>query len=271
MTNNPDFLLFNIKGRPLAGFDGKEDYESIMMAMPHDEIEERDNDLEQFRDLVAQYVDDLDPREQWILNACISEGKSLQTIANELSLTKTHIWRLRNQAFNKLKELMSFDTTIRRRVKVASTWEESATQWMVHISEPSHYEPIDAESMLDTIAYLGDTVMAGIEPQSEAFTRLAKRTVSLARDLGNWDTGEMLSLLISKQKDYGHGNINSFGIIGIVVRLSDKVERYKNLTSKKRKPKNETLVDTVHDIIGYCVIALMFLDETFQLPLGDEK
>jgi hypothetical protein len=82
-----------------------------------------------------------------------------------------------------------------------------------------------------------------------------------------WDTGEMISTLCSKQHDYGHGNINRFGLVGVVVRLSDKVERYKNLEG--RKAENESTYDTLLDIVGYSVIALMLLDETFNLNLGD--
>ena len=53
------------------------------------------------------------------------------------------------------------------------------------------------------------------------------------------------------------------------MRLSDKVERLINLKSKKSKAQNESLLDTLRDIVGYCVIALMLNDETFYLELGE--
>ena len=56
---------------------------------------------------------------------------------------------------------------------------------------------------------------------------------------------------------------------GVLVRLSDKVERLINLKSKKSKAQNESVIDTLRDIVGYCVIALMLNDETFNLDLGD--
>lgn len=80
--------------------------------------------------------------------------------------------------------------------------------------------------------------------------------------------GELLRLLASKQRDYGHGNILKFGRLGIVVRLSDKLERLKNLTAKGVSPANESIADTLHDIVGYSVIALMLLDGTFKLELA---
>ncbi len=79
----------------------------------------------------------------------------------------------------------------------------------------------------------------------------------------------MSTLLASKQHDYGHGNITAFGLQGVLVRLSDKIERLINLKSKIGKAKNESLTDTLRDIVGYCVIALMLNDETFNLDLGD--
>jgi hypothetical protein len=80
----------------------------------------------------------------------------------------------------------------------------------------------------------------------------------------------MIATLCRKQHDYGHGNINRFGIYGVIVRLSDKIERLDNLRSKQVKPQNESIQDTLTDIVGYCVIALMLMDETFNLNLGDD-
>ena len=37
---------------------------------------------------------------------------------------------------------------------------------------------------------------------------------------------------------------------------------------KSKQARNESAVDTLRDIVGYCVIALMLHDETFNLELG---
>ncbi len=101
--------------------------EALMMAKPFEEPAENNEDLMVLREAVAAIVDELDARDLWIINACISEGKSLQKIADELGMTKTHVWRLRNQAFEKLKGVMVTDTTIRKHIRMAETWEQSAT------------------------------------------------------------------------------------------------------------------------------------------------
>jgi hypothetical protein len=64
-------------------------------------------------------------------------------------------------------------------------------------------------------------------------------------------------LLDNKQQDYGPGNISAFGFPGVVVRMNDKFERLKNLTKGKRRPKNESIDDTLMDIANYGTIGLM--------------
>jgi len=85
---------------------------------------------------------------------------------------------------------------------------------------------------------------------------------------------ELVDLLISKQQDYGHGNILAFGEFGVLVRANDKMERLKNLLIKKQEPSNESVEDTWRDLANYAIIALMLRRKTqdgkswFELPLG---
>lgn len=66
-------------------------------------------------------------------------------------------------------------------------------------------------------------------------------------------------LFDGKQRDYGPRNISGFGILGVLVRMNDKMERLKTLfgTGKRRKPKNESIQDTLRDISNYGVIGYM--------------
>lgn len=85
---------------------------------------------------------------------------------------------------------------------------------------------------------------------------------------------EIVLVVINKQKDYGHTNIAMFGITGLVIRIHDKIARAENLLSKENMQNavpNESLYDTFLDIIGYSIIATMWLDGTFMLPLGENK
>lgn len=76
---------------------------------------------------------------------------------------------------------------------------------------------------------------------------------------------ELYELIVRKQKDYGPGNIESFGTAGVIVRLSDKIERLKNLHANGVEPENESLQDTCMDIANYGVILLLLQrDQVFH-------
>ena len=250
------------------------EYQALMETMPHEEPYEPQDGLMELRDAVMMHVEQLLPREQWIVNALMNEGRSLQSIADELSITKTHVWRLRNQAFKKLKETMSNDTTIRKSVRVATTWDQSAMQWLSYLShiEPDQYvlAGADIPSLRTWIRALivAERTTSPEHSTEKLFEYMAVSAINELKIIESWDLETVFQTLCSKQYDYGHENINKFGLYGIIVRLSDKVERYANL--KNKYAKNESVFDTLLDIVGYCVVALMLIDETFNLQLGED-
>lgn len=250
------------------------EYQALMETMPHEEPYEPQDGLMELRDAVMMHVEQLLPREQWIVNALMNEGRSLQSIADELSITKTHVWRLRNQAFEKLKETMSNDTTIRKSVRVATTWDQSAMQWLQYLSKVQAdmyvLRTADIPSMRTWIVALtvGEKSASSSANTEKIFETMAVSAINELRNIESWDLVTVFETLCSKQYDYGHENINKFGLYGIIVRLSDKVERYANL--KNKYAKNESVFDTLLDIVGYCVVALMLIDETFNLQLGED-
>lgn len=61
----------------------------------------------------------------------------------------------------------------------------------------------------------------------------------------------------AKQADYGSGNIAKFGERGVLVRVSDKVERLANLDKRGGVPKNEPIDDTWLDVATYGLIAMV--------------
>jgi hypothetical protein len=84
---------------------------------------------------------------------------------------------------------------------------------------------------------------------------------------------EMVDLLVSKQKDYGPKNILEFGLIGVLIRTNDKIERLKNLygvkdgTFREKVAKNESILDTWKDLGNYSIIAQMLINGAFELPM----
>ena len=76
-----------------------------------------------------------------------------------------------------------------------------------------------------------------------------------------------IHLAARKNKDYASSddaleNFKDFGFLGVVVRLNDKFKRLKNVTqNKKTAVKDETVLDTLRDIIVYGAIAIIMKEE----------
>ena len=77
---------------------------------------------------------------------------------------------------------------------------------------------------------------------------------------------EQFELFAKKHLDYGMGNISAgtqlvnereikFAMTGLWYRLSDKINRWKNMIISGRKAQNETLIDTFQDVTNYGIIA----------------
>jgi len=81
---------------------------------------------------------------------------------------------------------------------------------------------------------------------------------------------KVVTTIALKQHDYGYDNIAGFGSQGLVVRISDKRARLRNL-KKRGAPANEPLLDTWLDIVGYCIVGLMWEAGTFSLPLAADQ
>jgi hypothetical protein len=72
------------------------------------------------------------------------------------------------------------------------------------------------------------------------------------------------NLLIKKHHDYGPKNISlSPGgpLNGLRVRMWDKTARINNLLDSGVQPSNESLRDSFIDLLNYCAIAMLVLDD----------
>ena len=75
---------------------------------------------------------------------------------------------------------------------------------------------------------------------------------------------EALSLFEKKNTDYGDSFAND-GIIGVLVRLGDKIQRLKHITQNGITLVNdETLRDTLLDLHNYSAMAIMLLNSTLH-------
>lgn len=108
---------------------------------------------------------------------------------------------------------------------------------------------------------------------------LAIKSIAALRSIDIEITKAMvLYTLISKQRDYGKNNISRFGSSGLLIRVHDKLARIQNILERSKNNidtamslnsvKDESIVDTFVDVIGYSIIGLMWLsiDENSGLP-----
>jgi hypothetical protein len=72
---------------------------------------------------------------------------------------------------------------------------------------------------------------------------------------------EGLELFIKKNADYGN-SYKQYGLIGVLVRLQDKINRALNITKNGIHVKDESLRDTLIDLHNYAAMALMESEPT---------
>lgn len=75
---------------------------------------------------------------------------------------------------------------------------------------------------------------------------------------------ELLLMFLKKHKDYGKGNILSVRELGIVMRLTEKVERLKHLLMTNDQPTNESIEETFVDVAVYAVLAILLRRGQFE-------
>ena len=77
---------------------------------------------------------------------------------------------------------------------------------------------------------------------------------------------EQFELFARKHLDYGMHNVSAgtnlensdeveFAMTGLWYRLSDKINRWKNMIISGRRAQNESLIDTFQDVTNYGIIA----------------
>lgn len=153
------------------------------------------------------------------------------------------------------------------------TWNEAARFELDRIASSlkAGYK-FDGDLFADYGRMLGDAVRCGNDQDIVVWAwYTAIEAARCLETMNQWDANEIEYVLVSKQHDYGHDNINSFGQIGIAVRLSDKIARYYNLIRRDREAKNEPFIDCLKDMVGYGVISAMLAADTFDLDLDTDK
>lgn len=71
---------------------------------------------------------------------------------------------------------------------------------------------------------------------------------------------ELKILLIAKNKDYKnsfHLIFEDFGLLSSYIRMTDKLNRLKNLAKNNIEVKDEKVIDTLNDLVNYGILTLI--------------
>lgn len=81
---------------------------------------------------------------------------------------------------------------------------------------------------------------------------------------------EVKELLLDRNKKYGDKNLIDYGLIGIIIRLNDKVARIKEVISDPNSELtgNEIVEDALKDIAGYALNGLRLVKSGQITKLG---
>tara|TARA_R100000329_G_C7518606_1_gene182831 strand:+ start:91 stop:564 length:474 start_codon:yes stop_codon:yes gene_type:complete len=152
-------------------------------------------------------------------------------------------------------------------MELNKTWNDYAEMYVNKVWEysddlPNHSPTVSIRSTIDEMIdkfFMGNDQL----DSPNYWLRLGALSVK-SHDM---DKEFVARTLCEKQNDYGPENIARFMHKGIILRLHDKVARLENLLNNGIEAKNEAIDDTYMDIVGYAVIGLMLLDNSFFYPL----
>ena len=82
---------------------------------------------------------------------------------------------------------------------------------------------------------------------------------------------EAFELFSKKNKDYGD-SFATYGPVGVIVRMGDKIKRLISVTTNGvHLVDNESLRDTLIDLHNYAAMGIMLMDEKSDIEMGQPK
>ena len=116
MRNRDTFITPTHAATMRGGRKPETPIEALMLAGNHENIQESVQELQPFREAVADCIELLSEQDQFIVDALNSEMISLEELGSRLGVTKTHAWRLRNAAYARLQLHLQKHPIIRERL-----------------------------------------------------------------------------------------------------------------------------------------------------------
>jgi DNA-directed RNA polymerase specialized sigma subunit len=98
--------------------------EALMSAAPYEEPTESIEEVQPFREAVAECMEQLNEEDRYIIDAINSERVTLDVLGKRLGVSRMHASRLRDAAFGRLRVIMLTNPVIRARLKLGDSIDE---------------------------------------------------------------------------------------------------------------------------------------------------
>jgi hypothetical protein len=98
--------------------------EALMSTAPYEEPTESIEEVQPFREAVAECMEQLNEEDRYIIDAINSERVTLQVLGDRLGVSRMHASRLRDAAFERLQVIMLTNTVIKERLGIGDPIDE---------------------------------------------------------------------------------------------------------------------------------------------------
>jgi DNA-directed RNA polymerase specialized sigma subunit len=98
--------------------------EALMSAAPYEEPTESIEEVQPFREAVAECMEQLNEEDRYIIDAINSERVTLDVLGKRLGVSRMHASRLRDAAFGRLRVIMLTNPIIRARLNLGDSIDE---------------------------------------------------------------------------------------------------------------------------------------------------
>jgi hypothetical protein len=252
--------------------------QSLMEQAPNHEAIDSLQQIAPTREAVRRAIDTLPAFDRYVIEASHFERLSIRTIAHRIGVSSSQAHRLLTRVNERLETALLNEHVIARKVDMQTQitdptdWRAAATEALITIEQNAAYSPIHktfAESLDQCVPYVTygyDTSRGGVDilTVDECLLDVAITAwLALSEDARN----RMLDLLCERQAKYGPKNILKFGTRGIIIRMSDKVERIANNSGDFA---DDSVEDAYMDLVGYAALHWMCANDIFELPLIEE-
>ena len=153
---------------------------------------------------------------------------------------------------------------------------ETVRQWIKQGFNRVNFIAPTADDLRDVMVE-GESGILAVCPQDERpLYRVSKRrlewpngALSLLSTKYNRDVKDVLDasykIGIAKNRDYGTVNILKYGVVGLIVRLNDKISRAVNLLKEGNTAlvADEKVEDTIMDMVNYATYGIMLCNNVW--------